>query len=102
MQLFVFAKFHAAPHREAALEAALLGISERTRQEPGCLSNEVFRSVFDPQTYFIQSTFSSDAAFEEHIAAPHTLAFTGQVVELIDQPYTVARTERLGHVLAAA
>lgn len=103
MELCVFGRFHAAPGKEAALQAELIAVSRRTCQEPGCLSNEVFRSNLDPQTFFIYSRFVDEDAFDLHIDYPHTLRFVGQLAQLLDRPADVSRAEKISfHTVAVA
>jgi quinol monooxygenase YgiN len=103
MELCVFGRFHAAPGREAELQAALIAVSRQTSHEAGCLSNEVFRSNLDPQTFFIYSRFANEDAFELHIGYPHTLRFVSQLEELVDRPAEVSRAEKISfHTIAVA
>jgi quinol monooxygenase YgiN len=95
MELCVFARFHARPGHEAALAEAMRDGLALTRGEPGCLSIHHFRSIRDPQLFYIHSRWKDEAAFERHAGLPHTVRFLERVQPLIDHPLDVARTERI-------
>jgi quinol monooxygenase YgiN len=96
MDLFVFARFHARPGNEDAVAATLRAVVAPTRQEPGCVSINAFRSTRDPGLFYIHSRGRDEAAFEQHAALPHTVTFLERVQPLIDHPLDVARTEPIG------
>ena len=95
MELFIFARFHARPGNEGAVAEAMLDGLAPTREEPGCLSIHHFRSIRDPQLFFIHSRWKDEAAFEHHASLPHTVRFLERVEPLIDHPLDVTRTERI-------
>lgn len=95
-EIFIFARFHARPGQEALLEAAVLGVLDPSRAEPGCLGIQAFRSRRDPRLFYIHSRWRDEAAFDTHADLPHTVAFISQVESLIDHPLDVTRTERIG------
>jgi quinol monooxygenase YgiN len=96
MDLFVFARFHARPGSEAAVAATLRAVVAPTRQEPGCVSINVFRSTRDPGLFYIQSRWKDETAFETHASLPHTVTFLERVQPLIDHPLDITRTEPIG------
>jgi quinol monooxygenase YgiN len=96
MELFIFARFHASPGRAAAVATALQDVIPPTRAEPGCVSVHAFRSVRDPQLFYIHSRWTDEAAFEHHTGLPHTVRFLERVEPLVDHPLDITRTERLG------
>ena len=69
--------------------------SLRHAEEPGCLSIHHFRSIPDPQLFYIHSRWKDEAAFERHAGLPHTVRFLERVEPLIDHPLDVARTEQI-------
>jgi quinol monooxygenase YgiN len=95
MELFVFARFHARPGQERAVDEAMLEGLAPARAEPGCVSIHHFRSVRDPRLFFIHSVWKDEAAFEIHAELPHTVRFIERVTPLIDHPLDVNRTERI-------
>jgi len=91
-----FARFHARPGNEEAVADALIDVLTPTREESGCLSIHAFRSIRDPQLFYLHSRWKDDAAFEEHAGLPHTLRFLERVETLIDHPLDATRTEKIG------
>ena len=96
MEIFIFARFHARPGNEAAVEEALLEVAAASREEPGCLSLQDFQSLRDPQLFYVHSHWKDETAFETHAQLPHTVRFLDRVAHLIDHPLDVARTKRIG------
>lgn len=96
MELYIFARFHARPGNEGAVAEALLANLAPTREEPGCLGINAFRSIRDPQLFYIHSRFKDVAAFELHAELPHTVRMLERVEPLIDHPLDVTRSERIG------
>lgn len=96
MELFIFARFHALPDNEGAVAEALLDVLAPSREEPGCLSIHAFRSIRDPQLFYIHSRWKDEAAFEYHACLPHTVRFLERVKPLIDHPLDVTRAARIG------
>jgi quinol monooxygenase YgiN len=95
MELFIFARFHARPGQETAVAEAMREGLAPTREEPGCLSIQHFRSIRDPRLFYIHSVWKDEAAFEIHANLPHTVRFIDRVEQLIDHPLDVNRTERI-------
>ena len=91
MELFIFVPMHARPGDETAVEEALHEVVAASREEAGCLSIHVFRSIRDPQVFYIHSRWSDEAAFEVHAGLPHTLRFIDRVEPLIDHSLKAQR-----------
>ena len=96
MEIFTFVRFHASPGNDDAVAAALHEVMAPTRHEPGCLGINAFRSTRDPSLFYFHAHWVDDAAFDRHLAMPHTVRFTEQVSALIDRPVGLARTSRIG------
>lgn len=96
MELFIFARFHALPGNEDEVEEAVLEVLRPSRDEPGCLSIQAFRSVRDPRLFYIHSRWKDEAAFDIHADLPHTVRFLKRVEPLIDHPLDVNRTQQIG------
>jgi quinol monooxygenase YgiN len=92
MELFIFARFHARPGNEGAVEEALVECMVPTRAEPGCVSGQVFRSMRDPRLFYVHSRWKDEAAFERHAELPHTVRMLARVEPLIDHPLDVTRS----------
>jgi len=95
MGLFMFGRFRAREGQQAALEAAMLVSVAAARNNPGCLGIDVFRSLDDPQLYWVHSQWTDEEAFEAHIKSPQTAHFIDQVQDLITHQVDVARTYKI-------
>jgi quinol monooxygenase YgiN len=96
MELFIFARFHARPARDAAVAAALREVTGPTREEAGCLAIEAYRSTTDPLLFYIHSRWTDEAAFVLHATLPHTVRFIEKVQTLIDHPLDITRARLIG------
>ncbi|MDE1937910.1 MAG: antibiotic biosynthesis monooxygenase [Alphaproteobacteria bacterium] len=96
MELFIFARFHARPGCEAAVEAALREVLAPTRGEPGCLGIHLFRSVRDARLFHVHSRWRDEAAFDIHGEQPHTLRFVERVEPLIEHALDITRSAMIG------
>ena len=95
MEQDVFVRLRARVGEEEAVEAALREVLVPSRSEPGCLSFHLFRSMRDPQLFYIHSRWKDAEAFEKHAVFAHTELFLKKVDALLDPPREVARTERI-------
>lgn len=96
MQLFFFARFHVRSGGEGAAEEALLAVLAPTRDEPGCLGINAFRSTQDARLFIVHSRWTDEAAFELHTTLPHTVNFITRMESLLDHPAEFTRTEVIG------
>jgi quinol monooxygenase YgiN len=92
MERFIFARFHARPGYDNALETALRNVIGPTRQESGCLSIHAFRSIKDARLFYIHSRWVDEAAFDNHAGLPHTVQFVEEVQPLIDHELDPTRS----------
>jgi quinol monooxygenase YgiN len=92
MELFIFARFHAAEGQEDAVAAAIREVVPQSRAEPGCVAIGAYRSARDPRLHWIHSRWRDEAAFELHATLPHTVRFIERVRDLIDHPLEVDRS----------
>jgi len=95
VERFVFVKLHAREGEEKAVEEAMWEVAAPSREEAGCLSFHLFRSVRDTCLFYIHSRWVDDAAFEKHSVLAHTERFLKKVDMLLDQPREATRTEML-------
>jgi quinol monooxygenase YgiN len=93
VEQFVFVRLHAREGEEKAVEEALREVMGPSREEPGCLSFHLYRSVRDPRLFYIHSRWLDAEAFQKHAVFPHTERFLKKVDALLDVPREVARTE---------
>lgn len=96
MELFIFARFHARPGQESAVEETLRAVVKPSREEAGCLGIQAFRSTRDPRLFYIHSRWVDEAAFDHHADRPHTVLFAERVQPLIDHPLEVTRAKLIG------
>ena len=96
MELFIFARFHARPGEESAVEETLRAVVKPSREEAGCLGIQAFRSTRDPRLFYIHSRWVDEAAFDHHAGRPHTVLFAERVQPLIDHPLEVTRAKLIG------
>jgi quinol monooxygenase YgiN len=95
VEQFVFVRLHAREGEEKAVEEVLREVTGPSREEPGCLSFHLFRSVRNPRLFYIHSRWVDEAAFQKHAVLAHTERFLKKVDALLDQPRDVARTEMI-------
>ncbi len=95
MEIFIFARFQARSGAETEVEAALREVVPPSRAEDGCLSLHVFRSIRDPQVFYIQSRWKDEAAFDKHAGLSHTVKFIKQVEPLLGHRVEAQRCEML-------
>lgn len=70
--LHVFARFCVREGEEEAVAAAIQEVLEPSRNEPGCLRAEAFRSTRGRHIMVIHSVWRDEMAFDEHAQnAPH-------------------------------
>lgn len=95
MEQYVFVRLHAREGEEKAVEEALREVMGPSREEAGCVSFHLFRSMRDPRLFYIHSRWVDAAAFQKHAELAHTERFLKKVDALLDQPREVARTEMM-------
>ena len=95
MEVFIFARLHAAPGKLGAVREAMWRIQGPTREEPGCLAYGAFKSLRDPDEFYIQTRWKDLRAFEAHVELPHTVRFVAEVEPLLDHPFNVTVAEKI-------
>jgi quinol monooxygenase YgiN len=95
MEQFVFVRLHARQGQEQAVEEALREVMGPSREEEGCLSFHLFRSMRDARLFYIHSRWADAAAFQKHADFEHTERFLKKVDPLLDQPREVSRTQMI-------
>jgi quinol monooxygenase YgiN len=93
--LHVFARFCVREGEEEAVAAAIQEVLVPSRNEPGCLRAEAFRSTKGRHTMVIHSVWRDEMAFDEHAQMPHTRHFIDRVEALISHPLDVTRTRSM-------
>lgn len=72
----------AAPYEVGPLLELLDKVAGATRQEPGCISYEVFENVQDPTDITVISEFTDLSAYEEHFGQPYMLDLLSELPSL--------------------
>jgi quinol monooxygenase YgiN len=96
VEQYVFVRLYARAGEENAVEGALRDVMGPSREEEGCLSFHIYRSMRDRRLFYIHSQWTDEAAFQLHAKLAQTLTFLKTVDALLDQPRDVTRTERIG------
>jgi quinol monooxygenase YgiN len=96
MELFIFARFHVRDGSEVEATAILLDQATRVREETGCVAIGIFTSVRDPRLFYLHSRWIDEAAFDRHAELRDTSQFVTWMERLIDHPFDVTRSLRLG------
>ena len=95
MEVFIFARFHAAPGKRESVREAMHRVQGPTRLEPGCLGYGAFQSVRDPDEFYIHSRWKDQAAFDRHAELPHTVRFVADVEPLLDHPFNASLVKQI-------
>src|ERR1700742_4039287 len=95
-EMFIFARFHAKEGQQHSVGATIQEVLEPTRQEPGCLRIEAFRSSRDERLFYVHSRWKDESAFDRHAQLPHTLKFVDKVQTLIDPQLEVIPPRPIG------
>ena len=96
MEQYVFVRLLAKAGNESAVEEFLREVMGPSREEPGCLSFHLFRSMRERRLFYIHSKWADEAAFQKHAELAHTKRFLERVDPLLDQPREVVRAEMIG------
>lgn len=99
MPVYVFARLDPLPGKELQVHDELMRVLGPTRAEPGCLRIHVYATFLQPSAppvYFIHSQWIDEAAFDAHVALPHTQNFARAVELLLKEPLKAVRTRQIG------
>lgn len=92
MSIYVFASVTPkAEHLEAA-EAILRAIVAPSRQEPGCLRYDLFKSVQSETCFQFYEAYADQAALVAHTQSAHFLALKEKITPLLAQPLAISIT----------
>lgn len=76
-------------HREAFLASMLDDARGSVRDEPGCLRFDVLQDSEDPNTIYLYEAYRDEAAFREHLQAPHFIRWRDTVKDWYAAPTQV-------------
>ena len=96
MEQYTFVRLRAREGEERAVEEALLEVMEDSREEAGCVSLHVFRSMRDRGLFYIHSRWVDEAALQAHAELAHTRRSLERVDALLEVPLEATRTEVIG------
>ena len=68
------------------LRQELLALIDPTRSEAGNLDYVLFELRDEPGTFYMREAFTSQAALDEHFAAPYLQAFAAKLDDLLEEP----------------
>jgi quinol monooxygenase YgiN len=74
--LSIVTMFTVRPEHVSHVGEMLRALVEQTRAEPGCVRYEALQSQADPVDFVVLGQWVSEDAYDRHMAAAHTLAFT--------------------------
>jgi len=70
--------------QEAALEAAMRALIAPTRLDRGFIQYDLHRDLNDPRTFTFIERWESREALDEHLKAPHILAWRARAGDLVE------------------
>lgn len=82
--LYMIATLRLKPGEHPAFMHAAANLIAATRQEPGCISYDLQRSITDPQVFVFLERWNSRDSMEIHMRSEHLAAFralSGDVVQ---------------------
>jgi quinol monooxygenase YgiN len=91
----VIAHMRAKPGKEQELYDVLAGLVEPTSKEEGFVNYDMHQGIEDPALFYFYENWESVDTHEAHMNAPHLVAFTAKLDELVDGPRTVVRLRRV-------
>lgn len=91
----VVATFEARPGKEAELRAALIGLVGPTRKEAGCLNYDLHILPENPVKFLFHENWTTKAALDAHLQAPHVQALLPRVGELCIAPPAIVIWDRI-------
>lgn len=103
-QITVMAFPTAMPGKEEEMLTRLQALCAATRQEAGCIDFHVHHQARIANRFSVDENFADQAAFDAHLAAPHTrqfMAFVEQSGATLQYEFWAMASERPGTPAAA-
>jgi quinol monooxygenase YgiN len=91
----VVATFEARPGKETELRNALVGLVAPTRKENGCLNYDLHISPENAARFLFHENWTTKAALDAHLQAPHVQALLPRVDELCKEPPAIVIWDRI-------
>ncbi|WP_030556007.1 putative quinol monooxygenase [Streptomyces exfoliatus] len=83
MNKSLLAEFTVRSGNEEHVARLVQDYAARVREEPGNLAFEVYTKESNPLAYWIFEVYTSEAAFQDHLAAPYSPPFNTALQPLI-------------------
>lgn len=93
--LYVTASFRVRPDALDTMRTLLADLSERTREEPGCLDYGYYQSLTDPLRFFSFETWQSAADEAAHWQTEHLCQALERAGPLLQGSPEVTRSARV-------
>ena len=77
------------------LREILTALVEPSRQEPDCLSYELFQDADHPPDFITVERWADDSAADAHLGTPHVAAAIARATSLLGQPPLIHRFRQL-------
>jgi quinol monooxygenase YgiN len=84
----VFASFNPKPGAEKQVEEILRRMVAPTRQEPGCITYDLYRAQTG-SSYHLFEVYRDQAAVEAHRATDHYKTYRSKILDLLAEPIGV-------------
>ncbi len=80
----LYAEFTAKPGREQEVATLVACLTGDVRAEEGCVVFDPFTRAENPRAYVVFEVYRDAAAFEIHLASPHSRRFNAALMGLIE------------------
>ncbi|MEM1186334.1 MAG: antibiotic biosynthesis monooxygenase [Planctomycetota bacterium] len=95
-RVYVLAHFVAKPDRVDALHKLLESLLGTTRAEEGCVMYRLWRQDGHPGAFSLIEEWTSAAALDAHLAAPHLAEALPKLDDLLAEPAQIIRHAEVG------
>lgn len=91
----IIARISSTPDAAPQLREILQALVAPSRNEPACLSYELFQDAEQPADFITVERWADDSAAQAHLATPHVAAAIAQASSLLGQPPLIHRFTQL-------
>lgn len=91
----IIARISSIPDAAPQFREILQALVAPSRNEPGCLSYELFQDAEQPGDFITVERWVDDSAADAHLATPHVAAAIAQASSLFGQPPLIHRFTQL-------
>jgi len=94
--IYLTATLKIKPGTFDAIREAVMPCIEATRQEPGCISYDLYASVSDSESMIFVERWKSRDALTEHFSMPHLIAWREAGADyFVDRKIEIIHPERV-------